>query len=118
MVTQAIGAADEDVVDRATLCTSELVTNAIEHAEPPVGLSVTVDEHRVRIEVDDASDLLPTLGHPGETCIRGRGMLIVARCSDRWGVIARPGGKTVWCELRLSGAQRARRRVMASAPPR
>jgi anti-sigma regulatory factor (Ser/Thr protein kinase) len=118
LVAEAMGAADEDLVDRALLCASELVTNAIEHAEPPAGLRVVIDDDNVRIEVDDSSERLPALRHPDETSIRGRGMLIVQRCSDRWGIISRPGGKTVWCELSLVDAQRARRRTMASAPPR
>lgn len=118
LVAEVIGAVDDEVVDRALLCTSELVTNAVEHAEPPAGLRIVVDDERVRIEVDDSTERLPALRHPDETSIRGRGMVIVQRCSDRWGVVSRPGGKTVWCELALVDPQRARRRPMVTAPPR
>lgn len=118
LVAEVIGPVDEEVVDRALLCASELVTNAIEHAEPPAGLRIAVDDERIRIEVEDSTEQLPALRHPDETSVRGRGMLIVQRCSDRWGIVARPGGKTVWCELALVDAQRARRRPMASTPPR
>ena len=115
LVADAMGPVDEDVFDRALLCASELVTNAIEHAEPPAGLRVSVDGRTVRIEVDDSTEQLPTIRHPDETSVRGRGMLIVQRCSDRWGIVSRPGGKTVWCELSLAEVQRPRRAPMASA---
>ena len=104
-VADAMGPADPDVVDRALLCASELVTNAIEHAHPPAGVRVAVGHLRIRIEVDDSSELLPHVGDPAPTSIRGRGLLIVRRCSDRWGIVRRPGGKTVWCELRLNDAE-------------
>ena len=118
LVAELIGVVDDDVVERAMLCTSELVTNAIEHAEPPAGIRIAVDDQRIRIEVDDSTERLPSLRHPDETSIRGRGMLIVQRCSDSWGIVSRPGGKTVWCELGLVEVQRARRGPMASSPPR
>jgi anti-sigma regulatory factor (Ser/Thr protein kinase) len=118
LVAEAIGAVDDDVADRALLCASELVTNAVEHAESPAGLRVVVDDEQVRIEVEDSTERLPALRHPDETSIRGRGMLIVQRCSDRWGIDSRPGGKTVWCELALVVVQRAGRRPIVPAPPR
>jgi anti-sigma regulatory factor (Ser/Thr protein kinase) len=118
LVAELLGAVDEEVADRVLLCASELVTNAIEHAEPPAGLRVAVDDDRVRIEVDDSTERLPALRHPDASSIRGRGMAIVQRCSDRWGIVARPGGKTVWCEVALVDVQRARRRPIVAAPPR
>jgi anti-sigma regulatory factor (Ser/Thr protein kinase) len=118
LVADAIGQGDDDVVDRALLCASELLTNAIEHAEPPATLRIVVDDRRVRIEVDDNTVRMPILRHPDVSSIRGRGMLVVKSCSDRWGIVSRPGGKTVWCEVGLAAAQRAARGPMAAAPPR
>lgn len=120
LVADALGATEDEVddfVDRALLCASELVTNAIEHAEAPAGLRVTVDDGRVRIEVDDSSERLPLVGEPDPTSVRGRGMLIVDRCSDRWGIDQRPGGKVVWCEVAIVGGQ-VPLGPMADAPPR
>jgi hypothetical protein len=36
--------------------------------------------------------------------VTGRGLLIVQLCSERWGVLSAPAGKTVWAELRMSDA--------------
>jgi anti-sigma regulatory factor (Ser/Thr protein kinase) len=102
MVADALGASvddADDLVDRVLLCTSELVTNAIEHGEAPAGLRVSVDDDRVRIEVADSTETEPLVRQPDLTSVRGRGMLIVSRCSDAWGIDVRPGGKTVWCEV-------------------
>lgn len=91
---------DDDTCERALLCTSELVTNAIEHGEPPVVLHVAANGDRsVRIEVHDASDRPLRPRHPSAAGLRGRGLLVVDRCTDRWGVHADREGKTVWCEL-------------------
>jgi anti-sigma regulatory factor (Ser/Thr protein kinase) len=112
-----MGPADPDLVDRALLCASELVTNAIEHAVPPAGMRVEVDDRHVRIEVDDSSDVVPREGSPDATSVRGRGLMIVHRCSDSWGIDPHPGGKTVWCEL-LVDLREPQRGPMASTPPR
>lgn len=112
-----IGSADPELVDRALLCASELVTNAIEHAVPPAGLRVEVDAHHVRIEVDDSSEQLPLERDPDASSVRGRGLMIVHRCSDAWGIDPHPGGKTVWCELVLD-LRDGQRGPMTSAPPR
>ncbi|WP_234385939.1 ATP-binding protein, partial [Streptomyces scabiei] len=36
--------------------------------------------------------------------VEGRGLLLVDRLTDVWGVEARGGGKCVWCEFLLVGA--------------
>ena len=111
-----MGPANPEVLDRVLLCTSELVTNAVEHAGTTTDVRLEQDEECVRIEVDDLSEQLPTMRRPDAMSVRGRGMLIVDRCSDRWGVDTHPGGKTVWCELSL--ADRAQRAPRNSTRPR
>lgn len=95
------GAADGDELDRLLLCASETVTNAIEHGAPPIELHIDVLDDRVRVEVSDASPLRPRISDPDPSSIRGRGLLIVDRCSDRWGVDETPEGKSVWFEVAL-----------------
>ena len=104
MLTDAgVDGAGTDVHDRALLCTSELVTNAIEHGAGPVDLHVELDDAKVRIEVTDHSGRLPAPKLPSPTEVRGRGLLIVRNLSDRWGFDPRPHGKTVWCEVAMPG---------------
>ena len=44
------------------LVVSELVTNAVQHGSPPLGLSVTVSADRIAVEVTDGSSATPVAG--------------------------------------------------------
>lgn len=91
-----------DEMDELLLCTSEVVTNALEHGAEPIELLVARGDHGVRVEVRDGSPLRPRPANPSPSEIRGRGLLIVDRCADRWGVEPLgDGGKAVWFELDL-----------------
>lgn len=87
--------ADEDIL----LVVCELVANATMHAGGPLGLDLRHTGRAIRVEVTDASPVVPTPqparpGHPG-----GHGLMIVQRLSHRWGSEQRPDGKTVWAEI-------------------
>jgi anti-sigma regulatory factor (Ser/Thr protein kinase) len=99
VVRDAVEGLDRDAVDRLLLCTSEVVTNAIEHGAPPIELTLASDGDVVRVEVSDGSDDEPRRTEPATMAIRGRGLLIVDKCSDRWGVARDSHGKTVWFEV-------------------
>lgn len=94
---------DEDRLECLLLATSEVVTNAVEHGAAPIDLRVTSDGGTVRVEVRDGSPLLPRVpaSAPGPMQVRGRGMLIVERCSDRWGTEPAGEGKAIWFEVDL-----------------
>jgi anti-sigma regulatory factor (Ser/Thr protein kinase) len=72
------------------LLASELVTNAVVHGAPPV-----------EITVGDAHPDVPQPRHAMREDEHGRGLLLVDRLSDRWGVDAHPPGKSVWFELEV-----------------
>ena len=104
VVTDAVG----DVLpvgelDGVLLATSEVVTNAVEHGAPPIDLRVEAADERVRVEVRDASPLPPRAraDEAGPSEVRGRGMTIVDRLTDRWGVEELADGKAVWFEKDL-----------------
>lgn len=100
-VTEVLdGRVEPDLLDRVLLCTSEVVTNAIDHGAPPIDLKVIRWPEAVRVEVSDGSPLRPRVQDPEPTAIRGRGLLIVDQMSDRWGVDEEAHGKTVWFEFR------------------
>ncbi|MFG2602718.1 SpoIIE family protein phosphatase [Streptomyces sp. NPDC048514] len=91
-----------DRADEIELVADELITNALMHTE---GSSIVtlraLDDSRLRIEVADSSSALPRRREAGEDGVSGRGLLLVDRLADSWGVEARGGGKAVWCEFRL-----------------
>jgi anti-sigma regulatory factor (Ser/Thr protein kinase) len=103
--------------DAVLLCTSELVTNAInaELADEPPGkaqvppgaavvLCMEITEPQLRIEVWDTSPELPALRNAGEDEEHGRGLAPVDAICDRWGCDllfgshARGPCKVTWCE--------------------
>jgi anti-sigma regulatory factor (Ser/Thr protein kinase) len=93
-----LGARSEDV----TLLVSELLANAVEHGEgEAVGLTVHVEAGRVHAEVvDRGHGFAPPALAPDPLRLRGRGLQIVDRLADDWGVFE--GDSThVWFELDL-----------------
>ncbi|MBO0731281.1 MAG: ATP-binding protein [Acidimicrobiaceae bacterium] len=111
-----------DVVADAALVVSELATNAVLHARTDFVVDACrIGQLGVRFEVTDASGdpvlfpvsppdsmsavpedldeldaLREVLSDAGTT---GRGLSLVAKVADIWGVTAGPRGKTVWAEL-------------------
>lgn len=91
-----------DLADEAQLCVSELVSNIITHVGPgtPAMLAMSMNGAHLRIEVHDPDPrALPTLVVADPDSEAGRGMALVDEVADRWGVLLRPDGKVVWCEL-------------------
>lgn len=92
----------EDLAESAELGVSELVTNALLHAEPPVRLRLRGTREHPRIEVLDCSSALPaTAGETGgedQLGNGGRGLDLVALFSRAWGSVVDATGKLVWFE--------------------
>lgn len=93
------------VVDDATLIVSELVTNAVLHADGPSDVLTAVrlvgSGVRLRIEVHDAVPSAPVLRVVDADAEHGRGLVVVEALSECWGTEATPDGKCVWCELAI-----------------
>jgi anti-sigma regulatory factor (Ser/Thr protein kinase) len=81
------------------LLTSELVTNAVIHAETPVDVIVRSSPERVRVEVVDGSTRAPLRRLARTVDEWGRGLGVVETLSTRWGVQCADWGKSVWFEL-------------------
>ncbi|CAM3327892.1 ATP-binding protein [Nocardioides dubius] len=93
----------EDLIECAEIGVSELVTNALLHAEPPIGLRIRGTRLHPRIEVSDGSAKPPVpnprMGDDDELLSTiGRGLGMVAMCSSAWGAYLQRDGKTVWFE--------------------
>ncbi|MFF4840590.1 SpoIIE family protein phosphatase [Streptomyces collinus] len=79
------------------LIVSELVTNAVRYAAPPIRLRLLRDA-RLTCEVADGSSTAPRLRHARSTDEGGRGLFLVARLTHRWGVRYTGEGKVIWAE--------------------
>lgn len=88
-----------DLAEQGQLLTSELVTNAILHAETDLTLTLSEADGGLCIAVSDEDFELPSLGALDPEATGGRGMQLVDRLATDWGVYVRPAGKTVWFEL-------------------
>jgi len=95
---------DAQVLEDIRLLVSELVTNAVRHADAPggrgqIGLDVTIRSGAVRVEVaDPGAGFEPTprddeMSRPG-----GWGLYLVDRIADRWGIV-RNHLHRVWFEI-------------------
>jgi len=93
-----------DRVDQAVLVTSELVTNAVIHAQSELRLLVELRGDQLYLAVQDASPhLLHLASAPDVLAEGGRGLLLVESLATTWQVQHPPdGGKVVACVLDLA----------------
>ena len=92
-----------DQLGDVRLLVSELVTNALRHAEleehHAIRLAVTVSDAAVRVEVSDpGAGFEPGAAPTDPERTAGWGLFLVETLADRWGVDAQ-GGTRVWFEL-------------------
>ncbi|MFE2582778.1 SpoIIE family protein phosphatase [Streptomyces sp. NPDC059378] len=83
------------------LVVSELVTNAIRYGSAPVQLRLIHDDSLI-CEVSDGSSTSPHLRRARIFDEGGRGLLLVAQLTNRWGTRHTPTGKTIWTEQALN----------------
>ena len=121
LVATAVAASGhEELVDRATLLVSEVVTNSILHAGTEMRLRCRPSGAGVRVEVFDRSSLMPSVRHYDADATTGRGLGLVSALATSWGVDCEDDGKTLWFELDDSGAGdkgSARSEPVIQSPP-
>ncbi|MGC9539476.1 SpoIIE family protein phosphatase [Streptomyces sp. UG1] len=83
------------------LVVSELVTNAIRYGTRPIRLRLIHDAARLICEVSDTSHTAPHLRRAKTFDEGGRGLLLVAQLTQRWGNRHTADGKTIWAEIAL-----------------
>ncbi|WP_149184098.1 ATP-binding protein [Streptomyces sp. TRM49041] len=90
--------------ENVILLVSELVGNAVRHTGARMfGLRMYRRRGgRIRVEVRDPSRGLPCLMPVQELDTSGRGLFLVDKLSDRWGVDLLPRGKNTWFEMRVT----------------
>jgi anti-sigma regulatory factor (Ser/Thr protein kinase) len=95
-----------DYTEDAETVTSEIITNAVQHADAQtIGLELTSLEgsRALAIVVTDPSPLPPVKRDPADGAECGRGLHIVAALSARWGWRTQGTGKAVYAILTRQG---------------
>jgi anti-sigma regulatory factor (Ser/Thr protein kinase) len=90
-----------EVIDDASLLTSELMSNAVEHGSGVVNLEIEVKDGLLHVGVHDDGGEEPVVRDVSGSSTDGRGMWIVQSLAKNWGSESTEGasGKTVWFEL-------------------
>jgi anti-sigma regulatory factor (Ser/Thr protein kinase) len=91
---------EPELVERAELLISELVTNAVVHGAGDPLVVIDVHSDCVHVEVHDA-DPTPSLTplHVDAYSEHGRGLAIVDALASSWGVASQDAGKAVWFDI-------------------
>jgi len=100
-----------ELADDATICLSEMATNAVIHSDSrnpggTFGVRVTAGADFIRVEVTDAGGVWGRAEPPGDG-LWGRGLAIVAALATSWGVTGGISDRTAWCEVRGTWANAA-----------
>ncbi|NUR00321.1 MAG: ATP-binding protein [Streptomyces sp.] len=99
------------VADEAELLVTELATNVVKHVGEgaPASLILEWRGERLRLEVHDKSQAVPSpvTADCGAEC--GRGLHLLAALSADWGTLLTAAGKAVWCEIPISAGRPCRR---------
>ncbi|MFJ4940621.1 MULTISPECIES: ATP-binding protein [Streptomyces] len=97
--------------DETELLVTELATNVFKHVGEGVSATLILERRgeRLRLEVHDKSQVMPTpkLADCGEEC--GRGLHLLAALAVDWGTVLTAAGKAVWCEVAIPSGRACRR---------
>lgn len=90
----------EEMAFTTELVVSELVTNAIRYGKEPIQLRMIL-QSALTCEVGDGSSTAPHLRRARVFDEGGRGLLLVAQLTERWGTRHGREGKVIWAEQAL-----------------
>ena len=93
-------AVPERLAESGVLAISELVTNAVLHAQTPILVLVDYDQGSLTLAVQDGDATLPTLLPTDVEREGGRGVAIIDHLGGTWGIRRTVLGKMVWVSLR------------------
>lgn len=86
----------EALGDELALVVSELVTNAVRYAQPPVDVELEATAEQVIVGVADSSPGRPLAKADSEDALGGRGLRLVDLLAAETGVRPHAEGKTMW----------------------
>ena len=106
-IERVLDGMDRELVQDVELVATELASNACEHADDPrqLRLRKAVEQHDQTLLIeawDSTPDRTPVVGSSTVGDHRGRGMTIVTRLCDDWGVRMDADRKVVWGRMRLT----------------
>jgi anti-sigma regulatory factor (Ser/Thr protein kinase) len=102
-ISRLLAGTEQVLIQDVELVATELASNACEHADDPRRLRLRRDAKELLIEVWDASpDQTPVVGRSSLGEHRGRGMVLVTKLCDDWGVRMDADCKVVWGRMRLN----------------
>jgi anti-sigma regulatory factor (Ser/Thr protein kinase) len=107
-VLAAFDGAPPDLRDAISVMVSELAMNAVQYACTTFVVRVDLTDDSLRVEVTDSGGGTPEAQPlPPASRPHGRGLFLVDRLADEWGVSPAPGGpeRTVWFRVAISSAQ-------------
>jgi anti-sigma regulatory factor (Ser/Thr protein kinase) len=101
---------DDDSVDTAQLCLSELVNNVIMHAHASAELTVHVQDGRLSVVVRDRGGAQPGAAPSPDSDddplrVSGRGLTLVDALAHRWGTERDGVGTTAWFVIEPAAAE-------------
>lgn len=99
MIRGALSREPAERVDVVVLLVSELLANAVVHADSATRLRLDVGVGSIRVEVEDTDNEDPDPVLAEAESEGGRGWLLVEQLADRCGWTRLAHGKTVWFEL-------------------
>jgi anti-sigma regulatory factor (Ser/Thr protein kinase) len=94
-----------ELLDRALLLSSEMLSNAYRHSTGEAQLRVKWAAETLRLTVWDTNPKPPDVRHVAADSESGRGMQLLLHLADRWGHYLLTAGragiesKVVWCEI-------------------
>ena len=107
-VLAAVEGAPQDLRDAISVMVSELAMNAVQYAHTTFAVSIDLTGGSLRVDVTDVgggtpeAQPLPPAGSP-----QGRGLFLVDRLADEWGVSPAADGpeRTVWFRVAMRRPQ-------------
>lgn len=93
--------------DEAELLVTELATNVVKHVGEGSSATLILERRgeRLRLEVHDKSQAVPSLGTTECDDGCGRGLHLLAALAVDWGAMLTAAGKAVWCEIPIEGGR-------------
>jgi anti-sigma regulatory factor (Ser/Thr protein kinase) len=104
-VEAALSDIDLAALQSIVLMVSELATNSVRHADSEFTVDVSSADDAVRVVVADHGAGAPLMRAPSHDEPTGRGLRIVDRLADEWGIGDGSSGTSVWFVVRVDAEQ-------------